>query len=199
MFLMCITVVMLNTHSSILQTKIDATCALYYFRRLVCYCVTFWCFRSTSAISICIDRFVIVAFCWRQVVEECKRTIAVTPNVPFVVCELKALSNSKVRSYISPTSIHNAATNVDVYTCSTNDAEVLPKLFITVFEVCPWLCSGLSRSHRPLYWYNHYFKSFFTCSNYQYTVEPLTNDHPHQRPSLSYDHISCDGLCIMFV
>ena len=26
-----------------------------------------------------------------------------------------------------------------------------------------------------------------------YTVEPLTNDHPHQRPSLSYDHISCDG------
>ena len=26
------------------------------------------------------------------------------------------------------------------------------------------------------------------------TVEPLTNDHPHQRPSLSYDHISCDGL-----
>ena len=31
------------------------------------------------------------------------------------------------------------------------------------------------------------------------TVEPLTNDHPHQRPSLSYDHISCDGqwyLCV---
>ena len=24
------------------------------------------------------------------------------------------------------------------------------------------------------------------------TVEPLTNDHPHQRPSLSYDHILCD-------
>ena len=32
-----------------------------------------------------------------------------------------------------------------------------------------------------------------------HTVEPLTNDHPHQRPSLSYDHISCDGLCILFV
>ena len=31
------------------------------------------------------------------------------------------------------------------------------------------------------------------------TVEPLTNDHPHQRPSLSYDHILCDGLCILFV
>ena len=31
------------------------------------------------------------------------------------------------------------------------------------------------------------------------TVEPLSNDHPHQRPSLSYDHISCDGqytVCI---
>ena len=31
------------------------------------------------------------------------------------------------------------------------------------------------------------------------TVEPLTNDHPHQRPSLSYDHISCDGQWILFV
>ena len=32
-----------------------------------------------------------------------------------------------------------------------------------------------------------------------YTVEPLTNDHPHQRPSLSYDHISCDGQWFLFV
>ena len=24
------------------------------------------------------------------------------------------------------------------------------------------------------------------------TVEPLSNDHPHQRPSLLYDHISRD-------
>ena len=24
------------------------------------------------------------------------------------------------------------------------------------------------------------------------TVEPLSNDHPHQRPSLLHDHISCD-------
>ena len=31
------------------------------------------------------------------------------------------------------------------------------------------------------------------------TVEPLSNDHPHQRPSLSYDHISCDGQCFLFV
>ena len=31
------------------------------------------------------------------------------------------------------------------------------------------------------------------------TVEPLTNDHPHQRPSLSYDHISCDGPWFLFV
>ena len=34
---------------------------------------------------------------------------------------------------------------------------------------------------------------------YIYTVEPLTNDHPHQRPSLSYDHILCDGQCFLFV
>ena len=25
------------------------------------------------------------------------------------------------------------------------------------------------------------------------TVEPLSNDHPHQRPSLLYDRILCDG------
>ena len=31
------------------------------------------------------------------------------------------------------------------------------------------------------------------------TVEPLTNDHPHQRPSLSYDRISCDGQWFLFV
>ena len=35
--------------------------------------------------------------------------------------------------------------------------------------------------------------------NNTYTVEPLTNDHPHQRPSLSYDHISCDGQWFLFV
>ena len=37
------------------------------------------------------------------------------------------------------------------------------------------------------------------CTAKFITVEPLSNDHPHQRPSLSYDHISCDGLCFMFV
>ena len=31
------------------------------------------------------------------------------------------------------------------------------------------------------------------------TVEPLSNDHPHQRPSLLYDHISYDGQCFLFV
>ena len=34
---------------------------------------------------------------------------------------------------------------------------------------------------------------------YVTTVEPLTNDHPHQRPSLSYDHISCDGQGFLLV
>ena len=41
---------------------------------------------------------------------------------------------------------------------------------------------------------------FFTYGNEIIaTVEPLTNDHPHQRPSLSYDHISCDGQWFLFV
>ena len=34
---------------------------------------------------------------------------------------------------------------------------------------------------------------FIFGNSFRYTVEPLTNDHPHQRPSLSYDHIACDG------
>ena len=36
-------------------------------------------------------------------------------------------------------------------------------------------------------------------TRFGYTVEPLTNDHPHQRPSLSYDHILCDGQWFLFV
>ena len=39
---------------------------------------------------------------------------------------------------------------------------------------------------------------FFICI-FDTTVEPLTNDHLHQRPSLSYDHISCDGQWVLFV
>ena len=42
-------------------------------------------------------------------------------------------------------------------------------------------------------------KSLLWCYLYLYTVEPLTNVHPHQRPSLSYDHISCDGPWFLFV
>ena len=37
------------------------------------------------------------------------------------------------------------------------------------------------------------------CRHIGPTVEPLSNDHPHQRPSLLYDHISCDGQCFLFV
>ena len=45
------------------------------------------------------------------------------------------------------------------------------------------------------------FENNVSCSSRDCstTVEPLTNDHPHQRPSLSYDHISCDGQWFLFV
>ena len=33
---------------------------------------------------------------------------------------------------------------------------------------------------------------------YSHTVEPLSNDHPHQRPSLLYDNILCDGGVFCF-
>ena len=37
--------------------------------------------------------------------------------------------------------------------------------------------------------------------SFYHTVEPLSNDHPHQRPSLLilYYHILCDGHCFLFV
>ena len=50
--------------------------------------------------------------------------------------------------------------------------------------------------------YNNYEESQLLnrqIPNNTATVEPLTNDHPHQRPSLSYDHISCDGQWCLFV
>ena len=40
---------------------------------------------------------------------------------------------------------------------------------------------------------------FYSILVYSRTPEGLTNDHPHQRPSLSYDHISCDGQWFLFV
>ena len=47
-------------------------------------------------------------------------------------------------------------------------------------------------------WHPSWKKSVISLGN-SITVEPLTNDHPHQRPSLSYDHISCDGQWFLFV
>ena len=38
-----------------------------------------------------------------------------------------------------------------------------------------------------------------STENIERTVEPLSNDHPHQRPSVLYGHISCDGQCFLFV
>ena len=42
-------------------------------------------------------------------------------------------------------------------------------------------------------------RGMLKCNTKHTTVEPLTNDHPHQRPSLLYDHISCDGQCFLSV
>ena len=48
-------------------------------------------------------------------------------------------------------------------------------------------------------WYNSCRYYSPVSSTVYITVEPLSNDHPHQRPSLSYDHISCDGQWFLFV
>ena len=45
------------------------------------------------------------------------------------------------------------------------------------------------------------FKWEIASANTNRVVEPLSNDHPHQRLGLSllYDHILCDGQCFLFV
>ena len=46
----------------------------------------------------------------------------------------------------------------------------------------------------------HFFKNdFFNIFLFSITVEPLSNEHPHKRPSLLNDHILCDGQCFLFV
>ena len=53
------------------------------------------------------------------------------------------------------------------------------------------LASDLSNNDSTLFW-KHVSKQNNDSLKLADTVEPLSNDHPHQRPSLSYDHISCD-------
>ena len=53
--------------------------------------------------------------------------------------------------------------------------------------------------HDPHGYLGIWVPGLISMSNISSTVEPLTNDHPHQRPSLSYDHISCDGQWFLFV
>ena len=49
------------------------------------------------------------------------------------------------------------------------------KDYLSIISKCICVCSsGISRI------------------SFGVTVEPLSNDHPHQRPSLLYDHILCD-------
>ena len=49
----------------------------------------------------------------------------------------------------------------------------------------------------------HEWSSHILCGHKNHWIvlysRTLTNDHPHQRPSLSYDHISCDGEWFLFV
>ena len=57
-------------------------------------------------------------------------------------------------------------------------------------------CVSVCECVRLCLWTVRYIKKMIIISG---TVEPLTNDHPHQRPSLSYDHISFDGQWFLFV
>ena len=55
-----------------------------------------------------------------------------------------------------------------------------------------WVFSDWSEIIRQCCYFSYLmFSNVSSC--YMNTVEPLSNDHPHQRPSLFYDHISCDG------
>ena len=51
-----------------------------------------------------------------------------------------------------------------------------------------------------MYWTTTYIALYeLHFTNILTTVEPMSNDHPHQWPSLLYDHILCDGQCFRFV
>ena len=54
---------------------------------------------------------------------------------------------------------------------------------------------------RPPVMYGHFWlvPRVSVHRRYYCTVEPLSNDHPHQWPSLLYDHILSDGQCFLFV
>ena len=65
-------------------------------------------------------------------------------------------------------------------------------------EVSPFVAESsaffLQIAYRVIQWLSQKRRSIH-CD----TVEPQANDHPHQRPSLLYDHISSDGQCFRFV
>ena len=62
-------------------------------------------------------------------------------------------------------------------------------------------CSAMVRTTAEMVRTNHtlMLAAEVGILHYLVTVEPLSNDHPHQRPSLLYDHISYDGQCFLFV
>ena len=68
-----------------------------------------------------------------QVIEECQKKITASPNLPYVVCELKALSNAKVDLSISVLFIYKR----QVLTTTSYYCLVAPKLDICVV-LCLW-------------------------------------------------------------
>ena len=63
--------------------------------------------------------------------------------------------------------------------------------------LCVDACSCTNCVNQNIRHIDHEMEDIARCN--RSTVEPLTSDHPHQRPSLSYDHISCDGQGILCV
>ena len=82
--------------------------------------------------------------------------------------------------------------------------------FMAVLDRCPILHCIVCPSQLTLYSLSDlckltYISNTIQCiasgvvSMFTNTVEPLSNDHPHQRPSLLYDHILCDRQWFLFV
>ena len=71
--------------------------------------------------------------------------------------------------------------------------QIIPRKVTPVYEVGGLDCLNVTCNFRG--YAHHNLTGIYTDD----TVDPLSNDHPLQRPSLLYDHILCDGQCFLFV
>ena len=106
--------------------------------------------------------------------------------------DARTFTTSFTETFTINSSIHTMWDNIKSNLTQLHEQHVPSKFTTTRFHQ-PWITTEIMRIPRRKQ------RAYNICTNKPTTVEPLTNDHPHQRPSLSYEHISCDGQWFLFV